>query len=95
MGLSNIIASDDKNIIQALKKSLAVIGFDLSGNILNANDSFCQLLGYEFSEIKGKHHRIFVDPSEVASPAYAEFWKKLGRGEFDKAQYKRIGKGGK
>jgi methyl-accepting chemotaxis protein len=95
MGLSNIIASDDKNIIQALKKSLAVIEFDMSGNILSANDSFCQALGYDFAEIKGKHHRMFVDPAEAAAPAYAEFWRKLGRGEFDKAQYKRIGKGGK
>ena len=95
MSLSSIMSSDDKNIIKALKKSLAVIEFDLTGNILDANDGFCRALGYELSEIKGKHHRIFVDPSEVATPAYAEFWKKLGRGEFDKAQYKRIGKGGK
>lgn len=95
MNLSSIIASDDKNIIQALKKSLAVIEFDLTGTILDANDGFCRALGYELAEIKGKHHRMFVDPSEAATPAYAEFWKKLGRGEFEKAQYKRIGKGGK
>jgi len=95
MSFSNIIASDEKNILQALRKSLAVIEFDLTGKILTANDSFCHALGYELSEIKGKHHRIFVDPAEAAAPAYAEFWKKLGRGEFDKAQYKRIGKGGK
>ncbi|KGF69229.1 chemotaxis protein [Hoeflea sp. BAL378] len=95
MSFHSIVSSDDKNILTALKKSLAVIEFDMSGNILTANDSFCQTLGYELSEIKGKHHRIFVDPAEAATPAYAEFWKKLGRGEFDKAQYKRIGKGGK
>lgn len=88
------VGSDDKNIIKALKKSLAVIEFDLTGKILDANENFCQALGYELSEIKGKHHRIFVDPKEVATPAYAEFWKKLGRGEYDKAQYKRIAKNG-
>jgi len=95
MSFNIVGTSDDKNIVNALKKSLAVIEFDMSGKILDANDNFCQALGYEFSEIKGKHHRIFVDPSEAASPAYADFWKKLGNGEFDKAQYKRIGKGGK
>lgn len=94
MSFSNIIASDEKNILQALRKSLAVIEFDLTGNILTANDSFCQALGYDLSEIKDKHHRMFVDPAEAATPAYAEFWNKLGRGEFQKAQYKRIGKGG-
>jgi methyl-accepting chemotaxis protein len=77
-----------------LKKSLAMIEFDLSGKILDANENFCQALGYDLSEIKGKHHRIFVDPKEAASPAYAEFWKKLGRGEYDTAQYKRIAKSG-
>ncbi len=94
MSIPSIVGSDDKNIIKALKKSLAVIEFDLTGKILDANENFCQALGYELSEIKGKHHRIFVDPKEVATPAYAEFWKKLGRGEYDKAQYKRIAKNG-
>jgi methyl-accepting chemotaxis protein len=94
MSFTSIVGSDEKNIVQALKKSLAMIEFDLSGKILDANENFCQALGYELSEIKGKHHRIFVDSKEAASPAYAEFWKKLGRGEYDKAQYKRIAKSG-
>jgi methyl-accepting chemotaxis protein len=94
MSFTSIVGSDEKNIVQALKKSLAMIEFDLSGKILDANDNFCQALGYDLSEIKGKHHRIFVDPKEAASPAYAEFWKKLGRGEYDTAQYKRIAKSG-
>ena len=94
MSFPSIVGSDDKNIIKALKKSLAGIEFDLTGKILDANENFCEALGYELSEIKGKHHRIFVDPKEVATPAYAEFWKKLGRGEYDKAQYKRIAKNG-
>jgi methyl-accepting chemotaxis protein len=94
MSFTSIVGSDEKNIVQALKKSLAMIEFDLSGKILDANENFCQALGYELSEIKGKHHRIFVDPKEAASPAYAEFWKKLGRGEYDTAQYKRIAKSG-
>ena len=94
MSFPSIVGPDDKNIIKALKKSLAVIEFDLTGKVLDANENFCQALGYELSEIKGKHHRIFVDPEEVSTPAYAEFWKKLGRGEYDRAQYKRIAKNG-
>ena len=94
MSFTSIVGSDEKNIVQALKKSLAMIEFDLTGKILDANENFCQAIGYELSEIKGKHHRIFVDPKEAADPAYAEFWKKLGRGEYDKAQYKRVTKSG-
>ena len=38
---------------------------------------------------------MFVAPGERDSAAYREFWAKLGRGEFQSAEYKRFGKGGK
>jgi methyl-accepting chemotaxis protein len=38
---------------------------------------------------------MFCDPSYVASVEYRNFWEKLGRGEFDSGEYKRIGKGGR
>ena len=52
------------------------------------------MLGYTLDEIKGHHHSMFVEPSYRQSPEYRLFWEKLGRGEYDAAQYKRIGKGG-
>ena len=67
----------------------------MDGKILTANENFCRALGYELSEIIGKHHSMFVDPAESASPAYAAFWANLKRGEFQQQQYKRIGKGGR
>jgi PAS fold len=45
--------------------------------------------------IAGKHHGMFVEPSERDSAAYREFWAKLNRGEYQSAEYKRIGKGGR
>jgi methyl-accepting chemotaxis protein len=47
------------------------------------------------SEIQGRHHSLFVDPSERDGAAYREFWASLNRGEYQAAEYKRIGKGGK
>ncbi len=81
-------------ILTALSKSAAMIEFDLDGNILNANENFCRALGYELTEIKGKHHRMFVDPAESASPDYVAFWADLKRGQFLQRQYRRIAKGG-
>jgi methyl-accepting chemotaxis protein len=81
--------------IEALDRSQAVIEFALDGTVLAANENFLQLLGYRLEEIKGRHHSMFVDPAEKQSSAYREFWAKLSRGEFQGAQYKRIGKGGK
>jgi methyl-accepting chemotaxis protein len=87
--------SDDKAILAALSKSQATIEFDLTGKVLHANENFCKAMGYELSEIVGRHHSMFVDPAYAASPEYREFWANLGRGQFDSRQYKRIAKGGR
>jgi methyl-accepting chemotaxis protein len=91
----NVFGADERAILQAVSKSQATIEFDLSGKILTANQNFCQALGYELAEIVGQHHKIFVDPKDSSSPDYREFWARLGRGEFNQSQYKRIGKGGR
>ncbi len=79
----------------AISKAQAVIEFNLDGTILNANENFLSTLGYEFGEIKGKHHRMFCEPQYADSADYQNFWSKLNRGEFDSGEYKRFGKGGK
>lgn len=87
--------SEAQAVRDAMSRSQAMIEFDLSGRILDANANFCAAMGYELKEIVGQHHRLFVDPAEAASPDYHAFWAKLARGEFDRRQYKRIGKGGR
>jgi methyl-accepting chemotaxis protein len=85
---------DSGAVLEALNRSLAIIEFDPKGMILSANENFCKALGYTFSEIQGQHHSMFVEQEYAHSPEYKEFWAKLGRGEFDEREYKRIGKGG-
>src|SRR5277367_2422324 len=79
----------------AISESQAVIEFNMDGTVITANENFLKALGYTLSEIKGKHHGMFVESSELDSAAYREFWAKLNRGEYQAAQYKRVGKGGK
>src|SRR5262245_1953655 len=81
--------------LSAVKKSQAVIEFNLDGTVITANGNFLKALGYTLSEIKGRHHSMFVDPADRDTPAYRAFWERLRRGEYQAAQYKRIGKGGK
>ena len=82
-------------VLAAMNKSLAIIEFDPAGNILTANENFLHAMGYEAKELAGQHHRMFVDADYARSAEYAAFWQKLGRGEFDAAEYKRLGKGGR
>lgn len=81
--------------LEAINRSQAVIEFNLDGTILTANANFCNAMGYALEEIRGKHHRMFAEPAFAASHEYAEFWNALGRGEYQAAEYKRIGKGGR
>lgn len=97
---SDITEQKLKNIdyegqIQAIGKSQAVISFNMDGTIIDANDNFLNALGYTLSEVKGRHHNLFVESSYGQSMAYKEFWAKLNRGEFVADEFKRVGKGGK
>jgi methyl-accepting chemotaxis protein len=87
--------SELAGMVTAIERSQAVIEFDLGGMVLTANENFCSTLGYALGEIKGQHHSLFVEPSYRATAEYRAFWEKLGRGDYDAGQYKRIGKGGK
>lgn len=79
--------------VAAIRKSQAVIEFSLDGTVLDANESFLQAVGYSLAEIKGQHHRIFVDPKERGGEGYRRFWEKLAQGQYDDGQYLRFGKG--
>jgi methyl-accepting chemotaxis protein len=93
--ISETKASELAALADALDKAQAIIEFKLDGTILTANRNFLDVMGYSLAEIEGKHHSMFAEPAFAASAEYREFWAKLNRGEFQAAQYKRLGKGGK
>jgi methyl-accepting chemotaxis protein len=86
---------EDAGMIAAIGRAQAVIAFNLDGTIITANENFLKTLGYSLGEIQGKHHSMFVEPATRDSAGYREFWASLNRGEYQSAEYKRIGKGGK
>ncbi|WP_417309213.1 methyl-accepting chemotaxis protein [Devosia sp.] len=88
-------AAENAGQIEAISKSQAVIAFTPTGEILEANDNFCDALGYRPEEIKGRHHSMFVETEFANTPEYRDFWKKLAAGEYQAAEYLRIGKNGK
>jgi len=90
-----LLDADRKGQVDAISKSQAVIEFNLDGRIITANENFLKTLGYSLNEIQGKHHRMFVEPNFAASDEYMDFWKSLSLGEYQSAEYMRLGKGGK
>ncbi len=86
---------EDAGKIVAIGRAQAVIEFNMDGTIVTANENFLGAMGYSLDEIQGKHHSMFVMPEDRDSAAYREFWARLNRGEYQAAEYKRLGKGGK
>lgn len=85
-------ASD--SLLAAISRSQAVIEFELDGTIITANDNFLNALGYSLSDVQGKHHRMFVEPSYAEGAEYRAFWDHLGKGEFASGEFKRFAKDG-
>lgn len=85
---------DYQGQIDAVGKSNAVVEFNMDGTIRHANDNFLRAVGYSLDEIKGKHHRMFVEAEYGRSAEYRNFWETLNRGEFQVGTYTRYNKNG-
>ena len=84
--------ADMRGQVAAMSRSLPIIEFDLNGHVIRANENFLRASGYKLAEIRGKHHRMFVDADQRDTPEYRAFWDRLRRGETQSAQYKRVGR---
>ncbi len=88
-------AMDDQGQIEAVHRSNGVIEFSLDGTILSANRNFLDVTGYTLEGVRGKHHRMFVDPAYAASDAYRQFWQRLAAGEFVSDSFCRLRRDGR
>ncbi|HEY0289834.1 MAG TPA: PAS domain-containing methyl-accepting chemotaxis protein [Pseudomonas sp.] len=86
--------NETKSKLAAIDRAMAVIEFDLAGNIIAANDNFLRLMGYSRQELLGKNHRTLCEADAVIGADYQDFWRRLNKGEFFSGQFKRIGKQG-
>lgn len=82
------------NQLTAINSSMASIEFTIDGIIETANDLFLKTMGYSLEEIRGKHHRMFVDAAYAQSDEYKRFWIDLAL-KTNSGEFKRIGKRGK
>ncbi|MCJ2129745.1 PAS domain-containing methyl-accepting chemotaxis protein [Methylobacterium sp. E-045] len=89
-----IFQSKHRVLLTAIDGSQCRVEFTLDGKILTANKNFLDAVGYELSEIQGKHHSLLVDPAVKESQAYHAFWATLSDGNFQAGEFKRIGKDG-
>ena len=93
--LQKLQQADYQGQIEAVNKSQGVVELALDGTILHVNDKFLETLGYTIEEIRGRHHRMLVEPGSAEQQDYADFWSTLRSGKYHSGLYKRIGKDGR
>lgn len=79
-----------KQIIDSFKKTYAYVELDADATIIDANDTYCNLLGYEPHELIGNHHRVTAPPDVANSEAYKQFLSDLKNGKSFLREAKRI-----
>lgn len=81
--------------VQAIQRAQLVIEFDMKGHILSANANVLKLMGYDLSELVGKHHMVLCEPHHAKTDEYAAFWQRLGSGAFESDEYLCVTKMGR
>ncbi len=74
----------------AIDYALATIEFNMDGTIIRVNDKFLSIMTYSADEVRGRHHRILVDPEYAASEEYHRFWQELGEGKMQTGDFVRL-----
>lgn len=92
---SKLRNAEFEGVVHAISRALAVVEFDMDGNIIDANENFLALTGYELKELHGRHHSILCRPEDIGSKEYRNFWAELRGGNFKNGEFLRLGKGGK
>jgi methyl-accepting chemotaxis protein len=79
---------DYEGQINAIAKVQCVVECTPEGEVINANDVYLRLMGYELGDVKGKDHSMFLPADERG--AAQELWKALQRGESKQGEFRRI-----
>lgn len=86
--------NEAQNTMNAINSGVAIIEFDPTGIITNANENFLYMMGYDRSDIMGEHHRIFVPHHLRNTDEYKKMWSELASGIAKKGEYERVTKSG-
>jgi methyl-accepting chemotaxis protein len=78
------------SLLDAIERSMAVIEFDLQGNVLRANDNFLKTMDYRAEQVLGQPHRMFCTPAFARSAEYHQLWTQLRNGQFKSGTFERV-----
>ncbi|MBV0932360.1 methyl-accepting chemotaxis protein [Marinobacterium weihaiense] len=86
---------EHKSFLDAINRSMAVIEFNLNGEVVRASENFEATMNYQERELKGRHHRMFCPQPYADSAAYEQFWQRLNKGEYMSGMFERVDRHGR
>lgn len=95
--MSTIITTqvlNEKAVLSALELNLAMIEFNLEGEIIWVNKNFSSTLGYEVNEMKNMRHKQLCTEKFKNSKEYEVLWDNLRKGIKFQQKMQRVGKMG-
>ncbi len=81
--------------IEAINRANATVEYDMEGQILVANDTFLDLMGYTIDDIRGKHHSLFKVDWVGEADRDRGLWQSLKDGKYVRGEFQRLSRGGK
>lgn len=79
--------------MQLMDKASLLSVSDLKGNIIFANDKFCEVSKYSRDELIGQPHSLVRHP-DTPSSVFQEMWKMIGSGKIWQGEIKNLAKDG-
>ncbi|WP_291725340.1 PAS domain S-box protein [Bernardetia sp.] len=90
------VSRQNQEQLRAIDNSVAMLEMDSEGQILQVNENFLKIMGYEKKEdLEGKYHSDLVEKGTVLTEEYLDLWKKLRQGETVEGTFKRMYSTGK
>lgn len=77
-----------EGLLTSLNSASYIVEYDMSGNIINANDAFLLRMGITRQQLIGTHHSGNIELSEKQKKEYGRFWDDLRSGSNKKVKSK-------
>ncbi len=85
---------EEKSLLAALERNLAIIEFNLNREVIWVNENFALAMGYTVPELIGMSHRQFCTDEFKNSREYENMWADLAKGIKFQEKIERVNKRG-
>lgn len=73
--------AENSSVMQGINNTLAIIEYDMEGNIKYANPQYLKVFDLQLTQIQGKNHKEYVTNDLIENGTFDYIWQQLQQGE--------------